>query len=57
MRQCHGCDWVEVEVQRQIWWHMVSSDRLLAFAGGTQEGTYIFRRKHMVVEYPGNVDD
>ncbi|KAJ5988397.1 hypothetical protein N7481_003607 [Penicillium waksmanii] len=56
-RRLNGCDGIEVEVQRRIWWHMVSSDWLLAFSGGPQEGTYIFQKKHMAVQYPSNVDD
>jgi hypothetical protein len=31
--------------------------RLLAFSGGPQEGTYIFQKKHMAVQYPSNIDD
>ncbi|KAA8652419.1 hypothetical protein EYZ11_012395 [Aspergillus tanneri] len=56
-RRANGSDAVEVELQRRIWWHMVSSDWLLAFSGGSQECTYIFHRKHMLVQYPRNVDD
>lgn len=79
-RRLNGCDGIEVEVQRRIWWHMVSSDwyvfscllflktnsgkkkfniifRLLAFSGGPQEGTYIFQKKHMAVQYPSNMED
>ncbi|KAJ5958930.1 uncharacterized protein N7479_006080 [Penicillium vulpinum] len=56
-RRLNGYDGIEVEVQRRIWWHMVSSDWLLAFSGGPQEGTYIFQKRHMVVQYPSNLDD
>ncbi|KAF7561920.1 hypothetical protein G7046_g2223 [Stylonectria norvegica] len=56
-RRIHGSNEIEVEVQRRIWWHMVSSDWLLAFTGGPQEGTYLFQPRHMKVNYPRNVDD
>ncbi|RYO80074.1 hypothetical protein DL766_009338 [Monosporascus sp. MC13-8B] len=52
-----GCNMVQVERQRRIWWHMVANDWLLAFSGGAQEGTYIFHPWHMNVNYPCNVDD
>ncbi|RYP12406.1 hypothetical protein DL767_011317 [Monosporascus sp. MG133] len=52
-----GCNMVQVEQQRRIWWHMVANDWLLAFSGGAQEGTYIFHPRHMNVNYPCNVDD
>ncbi|KAL2862431.1 Zn(II)2Cys6 transcription factor [Aspergillus lucknowensis] len=56
-RQLEGCNMIEAEVQRRIWWNMVATDWLSAFAGGNQEGTYVFQPKHMCVDLPSNVDD
>ncbi|KIX01087.1 uncharacterized protein Z518_10153 [Rhinocladiella mackenziei CBS 650.93] len=56
-RRLKGCDMIEIEVQRRIWWHMVASDWLDAFSGGPQEGAYIFQPRHMNVNYPSNADD
>ncbi|KAJ5684179.1 uncharacterized protein N7477_000524 [Penicillium maclennaniae] len=56
-RRLKGCDMIEVEVQRRIWWWMVASDWLLSFSGGPQEGAYTFQPKHMNVNLPSNTDD
>ncbi|KAL5357893.1 hypothetical protein BJX96DRAFT_163378 [Aspergillus floccosus] len=56
-RRANGCNPIEVEVQRRIWWHMVSSDWLLSLTGGANEGAYLVQPKHMNVKYPSNVDD
>ncbi|KAJ5579515.1 uncharacterized protein N7459_005500 [Penicillium hispanicum] len=56
-RRLNGCDEIDVEVQRRIWWNMVASDWLLSFSGGSQEGAYIFQPKHMNVNLPSNTDD
>ncbi|CAG8923433.1 unnamed protein product [Penicillium salamii] len=56
-RRLRGCDLIEVEVQRRVWWNMVASDWLSSFSGGPQEGVYIFQPKHMNVNYPSNIDD
>ncbi|KAJ5137357.1 hypothetical protein N7526_003590 [Penicillium atrosanguineum] len=56
-RRLKGCDMIEVEVQRRLWWCMVASDWLLSFSGGPQEGAYTFQPKHMKVDLPSNTDD
>ncbi|KAK8162237.1 putative Zn(II)2Cys6 transcription factor [Phyllosticta citrichinensis] len=56
-RKVNGSNMVEVEVKRRIWWHIVSSDWLLSFLGGPQEGTYAINPKQMRVSYPVNADD
>ncbi|KAH8803694.1 hypothetical protein F5884DRAFT_806245 [Xylogone sp. PMI_703] len=56
-RRNKGCNHIEVEVQRRIWWNMVSSDWLTSFAGGPFDGTYVFHPSQMKVDYPSNVDD
>ncbi|KAJ5674066.1 hypothetical protein N7462_009505 [Penicillium macrosclerotiorum] len=56
-RRIKGCDMIDIEVQRRLWWGMVASDWLLSFSGGAQEGAYIFQPKHMNVNFPSNTDD
>ncbi|KAL4897040.1 hypothetical protein BDV59DRAFT_169655 [Aspergillus ambiguus] len=56
-RRINGYNLVEIEVQRRIWWYIVSSDWLLALTGGTCEGSYLAHPSHMSVNYPSNVDD
>ncbi|KAJ5155748.1 hypothetical protein N7492_008551 [Penicillium capsulatum] len=56
-RRLKGCDMIDVEVQRRVWWNMVASDWLLAFSGGPQEGAYTFQPRHMNVNLPSNTDD
>ncbi|KAB8204827.1 hypothetical protein BDV34DRAFT_196715 [Aspergillus parasiticus] len=45
------------EIKRRVWWHMVSTDWILALSGGPQEGTYLMHPAHMRVNYPRNLDD
>ncbi|KAJ5174464.1 uncharacterized protein N7482_000341 [Penicillium canariense] len=56
-RRLKGCDMIDIEVQRRMWWNMVASDWLLSFSGGPQEGAYTFQPKHMNVNLPSNTDD
>ncbi|KAJ5609070.1 hypothetical protein N7528_009637 [Penicillium herquei] len=56
-RRLKGCNMIDVEVQRRAWWNLVASDWLLAFAGGPQDGAYVFQPKHMNVNMPTNTDD
>ncbi|KAJ5340479.1 hypothetical protein N7541_009603 [Penicillium brevicompactum] len=56
-RKLKGCDLIDIEVRRRVWWNMVASDWLSAFSGGPHEGVYIFQPKHMNVNYPSNIDD
>ncbi|KFY16655.1 hypothetical protein V492_01183 [Pseudogymnoascus sp. VKM F-4246] len=45
-------DMAEDETKRRIWWYVASTDWLLAFSGGPQEGTYLIHPAHMHVRYP-----
>ncbi|KAI9162737.1 putative transcription factor lepB [Paramyrothecium foliicola] len=63
-RRLEGCNQIEIEVQRRIWWYMVATDcvfvspfRLGAFSGGSLEGTYVYHPSQMRVNYPLNRDD
>ncbi|KAJ5988827.1 hypothetical protein N7481_004037 [Penicillium waksmanii] len=56
-RRIEGCNMIDVEVQRRVWWNMVASDWLLSFSGDPQEGAYTFQSKHMNVNLPSNTDD
>ncbi|RDW68946.1 Zn(II)2Cys6 transcription factor [Aspergillus mulundensis] len=56
-RRLKGCNLIETEVKRRIWWHMVASDWIFALSSGPQEGTYLLQPKHMNVNRPSNVDD
>ncbi|CAL5870347.1 uncharacterized protein PFLUO_LOCUS4583 [Penicillium psychrofluorescens] len=56
-RRLKGCNMIEIEVQRRIWWSMVASDWLIGFSGGHHEGAYIYQPRHMQVNYPANTDD
>ncbi|KAL4758932.1 Zn(II)2Cys6 transcription factor [Aspergillus foveolatus] len=56
-RRLNGSNVIETEVQRRIWWHMVSSDWLLSLSGGPNEGVYLLQPRHMNVNYPSNIDD
>ncbi|CEJ56295.1 hypothetical protein PMG11_02506 [Penicillium brasilianum] len=56
-RRSQGCNMIEVEVQRRVWWNMVASDWLLSFHGSPHEGAYTFHPKHMNVHFPSNTDD
>ncbi|KAF7595223.1 hypothetical protein BBP40_006968 [Aspergillus hancockii] len=48
---------VQLEIKRRVWWHMVSTDWLLALSAGPQEGTYLIHPKHMRVNHPRNIND
>ncbi|KNG90918.1 hypothetical protein ANOM_000721, partial [Aspergillus nomiae NRRL 13137] len=56
-RELKGYNAIELEVQRRIWWNMLASDWLNSFSGGPQEGAYLIHPKHMMVDYPTNIDD
>ncbi|KAE8384763.1 hypothetical protein BDV23DRAFT_176799 [Aspergillus alliaceus] len=56
-RRLNGCNMIEIEVQRRVWWNMVATDWLHSFSGGPLEGSYMFQPKQMMVDYPSNVDD
>ncbi|KAG9783468.1 hypothetical protein KCU88_g3020, partial [Aureobasidium melanogenum] len=72
-RRKNGADMVELETKRRIWWHMVASDwyvphialphlsltsqRLLSFVGGPNEGTYMLHPRQMETFRPSNVQD
>ncbi|KAL4998930.1 hypothetical protein BDV10DRAFT_184826 [Aspergillus recurvatus] len=56
-RRLNGSNVIETEVQRRIWWHMVSSDWLHSLSGGPNEGVYLLQPRHMNVNYPSNIDD
>ncbi|PYI23030.1 hypothetical protein BO99DRAFT_352138 [Aspergillus violaceofuscus CBS 115571] len=56
-RKRTGYEIVEIEVQRRIWWHIVSSDWIVSLSQGPQEGSYLLHPKHMRVNLPSNVDD
>ncbi|KAH9213722.1 hypothetical protein DL95DRAFT_436295 [Leptodontidium sp. 2 PMI_412] len=57
LRENTTVDYVDLEVKRRIWWHIVSTDWLLSFMSGAQCGTYMIHPKQMNVDYPSNVDD
>ncbi|KAE8355725.1 hypothetical protein BDV28DRAFT_155208 [Aspergillus coremiiformis] len=52
-----GYNPIKVEARRWVWWNMMASDRLNSFPGDPQEEAYTFQPKHMMVEYPGNIDN
>ncbi|KAF2158806.1 hypothetical protein M409DRAFT_71438 [Zasmidium cellare ATCC 36951] len=56
-RRLKGFNIIETEAQRRLWWHMVSSDWLLALSSGANEGVYLHQPRHMNVNYPSNIDD
>ncbi|CEL04089.1 hypothetical protein ASPCAL05221 [Aspergillus calidoustus] len=56
-RRLKGCDVVELEVKRRLWWMMVATDWVVAYSTGPQAGTYLFHPKHMCVHLPTNADD
>ncbi|KAH8910386.1 hypothetical protein BR93DRAFT_266929 [Coniochaeta sp. PMI_546] len=45
------------EVRRRVWWHIVSTDWLLSIMGGPQDRTYQVHPRHMIVNFPRNVND
>ncbi|KAB5581140.1 hypothetical protein GE09DRAFT_463982 [Coniochaeta sp. 2T2.1] len=44
------------EVKRRLWWHIASTDWLLSTMGGPLDRTYQVHRRHMIVNYPRNVN-
>ncbi|PYI00946.1 hypothetical protein BO78DRAFT_380068 [Aspergillus sclerotiicarbonarius CBS 121057] len=56
-RKRSGYDVVEVEVQRRVWWHLVSTDWITAFSQSPHEGSYLIHPKHMKINHPSNIDD
>ncbi|KAF3387365.1 hypothetical protein F1880_000921 [Penicillium rolfsii] len=56
-RRLKGCNMIDVEVQRRVWWNMVASDWLLSFHDSAFEGAYTFHPRHMNVSLPSNTDD
>ncbi|KAL4964025.1 Zn(II)2Cys6 transcription factor [Aspergillus stella-maris] len=56
-RRVKGCNTIEFEVQRRIWWNLIATDWLSSFSGTAQEGTYLYHPSHMCVDLPANVDD
>ncbi|KHN97981.1 C6 zinc finger domain protein [Metarhizium album ARSEF 1941] len=56
-RRQGGCNMIEVETQRKIWWSLVCTDWLNAFSGGPNDGAYFHQPKHMNVRLPANIDD
>ncbi|KAF9893861.1 hypothetical protein FE257_010031 [Aspergillus nanangensis] len=43
---------LEDEIKRRIWWFIASTDWLLAFTPGPQEGIYSIQTQHMCVNHP-----
>ncbi|KPI34510.1 uncharacterized protein AB675_11044 [Cyphellophora attinorum] len=56
-RQIQRPNMIEIEVQRRVWWFIVSSDWLAGFSGGSQDGTYTFLPRFMHVDLPSDIDD
>ncbi|KAH8588798.1 hypothetical protein B0O99DRAFT_677143 [Bisporella sp. PMI_857] len=58
-RKTGDVDWVQVEVGRRIWWHIVSVDWFMCFIAGVPwpGGSYMIQRKQMNVDVPSNTDD
>ncbi|KAJ6437418.1 endonuclease/exonuclease/phosphatase [Purpureocillium lavendulum] len=52
-----GCNMVELEVQRRVWWNLVGFDWLSACPGSPHEGTYLLQPRHMNVKLPCNAFD
>ncbi|KAE8387261.1 hypothetical protein BDV23DRAFT_174833 [Aspergillus alliaceus] len=50
-------DVIVTELKRRLWWHLASTDWLVASVPGSQEGTYSIHPKLMAVKYPLNIDD
>ncbi|KAI1633477.1 hypothetical protein F4809DRAFT_623048 [Biscogniauxia mediterranea] len=45
------------EIKRRLWWHLASTDWLLALMGGPLDGTYTIQPRHMNVKLPRNLND
>ncbi|KND92120.1 hypothetical protein TOPH_02908 [Tolypocladium ophioglossoides CBS 100239] len=56
-KTCRDGDIVQNEIKRRLWWHLASTDWLVASIPGPQEGIYSFSPKQMRVKYPANLDD
>ncbi|KIW11166.1 hypothetical protein PV08_10466 [Exophiala spinifera] len=52
-----AADPVDLEIQRRVWWHVVSTDWLLGLCGGPQEGTYFIHPRQFRVNLPLNIND
>ncbi|KAB8275142.1 hypothetical protein BDV30DRAFT_225208 [Aspergillus minisclerotigenes] len=50
-------DVIVTELKRRLWWHLASTDWLVASVPGSQEGIYSINPKLMAVKYPLNIDD
>ncbi|KAK6837095.1 hypothetical protein RU639_001456 [Aspergillus parasiticus] len=50
-------DVIVTELKRRLWWHLASTDWLVASVPGSQEGVYSIHPKLMAVKYPLNIDD
>ncbi|KAE8135966.1 hypothetical protein BDV38DRAFT_272442 [Aspergillus pseudotamarii] len=50
-------DVIGTELKRRLWWHLASTDWLVASVPGSQEGLYSINPKLMAVKYPLNIDD
>ncbi|OJJ46592.1 hypothetical protein ASPZODRAFT_132665 [Penicilliopsis zonata CBS 506.65] len=56
-RDTHSPNPVETELRRRLWWHLASTDWLIATVPGSYEGVYTFHPGHFSVPYPVNLDD
>ncbi|GJN86238.1 hypothetical protein PLIIFM63780_009817 [Purpureocillium lilacinum] len=52
-----GCNIIELEVQRRVWWNLVGFDWLNSFPGSPREGTYVIQPRHMNIGLPSNAPD
>ncbi|KAE8420043.1 hypothetical protein BDV36DRAFT_281823 [Aspergillus pseudocaelatus] len=50
-------DVIVTELKRRLWWHLASTDWLVASVPGSQEGIYSINPKLIAVKYPLNIDD
>ncbi|TGO83059.1 hypothetical protein BPOR_0709g00050 [Botrytis porri] len=50
-------NYIELETKRRIWWHIVSTDWIMSFMSGPQNGTYMIHPQQMKCDYPTNVND
>ncbi|KAJ9150594.1 hypothetical protein NKR19_g5203 [Coniochaeta hoffmannii] len=44
------------EVKRRVWWHIASTDWLLSTMGGPRDRTYQVSPRHMLVNFPRNLN-
>lgn len=47
---------IDREVRRMVWWHLTSTDWILSFVGGPQEGIYSIGPQNMEVKVPQNLN-